>query len=87
MARVLEGQTNALLSDPHVFMFALTSGTTATRKFIPVTQKYLDDYKRSWNIWGLKVFRDHKELMLRPIVQMAGDHEEMRSETGIPLAQ
>lgn len=29
--------------------FALTSGTTAGRKFIPVTQQYLDDYRRGWN--------------------------------------
>jgi hypothetical protein len=82
--RVRKGETNALLADPHVHMFALTSGTTATRKFIPVTQQYLDDYKRSWNIWGLSVFRDHKELMLRPILQMAGDHDEFRTETGVP---
>src|SRR5689334_17609138 len=51
--RVRKGETQALLADPHIHMFALTSGTTATRKFIPVTQRYLDDYKRSWNIWGL----------------------------------
>jgi hypothetical protein len=82
--RVRKGETSALLADPLVHMFALTSGTTATRKFIPVTHRYLEDYKRSWNIWGLSVFRDHKELLLRPIVQMAGDHDEFRTETGIP---
>ena len=84
MARVLDGQTNALLSDPHVFMFALTSGTTATRKFIPVTKRYIEDYKHSWHIWGLKVLRDHKEVTLRPILQMAGNSDEMRSKTGVP---
>jgi hypothetical protein len=82
--RVRRGETSALLADPCVHMFALTSGTTATRKFIPVTQRYLDDYKRSWNIWGLSVFRDHKELLLRAIVQMAGDHDEFRTEAGVP---
>jgi hypothetical protein len=82
--RVMRGETGALLSGPRVHMFALTSGTTATRKFIPVNDRYLADYKRSWNIWGLKVFRDHKELMLRPIAQMSGDHQETRSESGVP---
>ena len=82
--RVRKGETSALLADPLVHMFALTSGTTATRKYIPVTQRYLDDYKRSWNIWGLSVFRDHKELLLRPILQMSGDHDEFRTQTGIP---
>ena len=62
MARVRRGETNALLADPRVHMFALTSGTTATRKYIPVTPQYLADYKRGWNIWGLKVFRDHPEV-------------------------
>ncbi len=84
IARVKRGETKALLNDPLVHMFAMTSGTTATRKFIPVTDRYLEDYKRSWNVWGLKVLIDHPELKLRPILQMAGDSDEMRSESGIP---
>ena len=84
MARVLRGETNALLADARIHMFALTSGTTATRKYIPVTDQYLDDYKRGWNIWGLKAFRDHREMVFRPIVQMSGDWAESRTETGVP---
>src|SRR3954451_14470380 len=78
--RVKKGETNALLADARVHMFAMTSGTTATRKFIPVTDRYLEDYKRSWNVWGLKVFIDHPHLKIRPIVQMAGDDAEFRTE-------
>jgi hypothetical protein len=84
LARVRRGETRALLADPRVHMFALTSGTTATRKFIPVTDRYLADYKRSWNIWGLKLYRDHRDTFLRPILQMAGDPDEMRTESGVP---
>lgn len=84
LQRVLKGETNALLADRKIHMFAMTSGTTATRKFIPVTDQYLADYRRGWNIWGLKVFRDHPEVRLRPIVQMSGDWQEFHSETGIP---
>ncbi|MBY0228175.1 MAG: GH3 auxin-responsive promoter family protein, partial [Gemmataceae bacterium] len=40
--------------------------------------------KRSWNVWGLKVFQDYPELKLRPILSMAGDPEEFRTEGGIP---
>ena len=65
-------------------MFALTSGTTAARKYIPVTDQYLADYRRGWNIWGLKAFRDHPEVQLRPIVQLSGDWDEFRTEAGIP---
>jgi hypothetical protein len=84
MARVLRGETDALLTDRRIHMFALTSGTTATRKFIPVTDQYLADYKRGWNLWGLKAFQDRPEVALRPIVQMSGDWCETRTETGVP---
>ncbi|MBI3406853.1 MAG: GH3 auxin-responsive promoter family protein [Planctomycetes bacterium] len=82
--RVMKGDTAALLSSPKVHMFALTSGTTSSRKFIPVTPEYLADYKRGWNLWGLKVFRDHPEVRFRPIVQMSGDWQEFTTEAGIP---
>jgi hypothetical protein len=84
VARVRKGEMAALLADARVYMFALTSGTTATRKFVPVTDQYLADYRRGWNLWGLKVFRDHPEVKLRPIVQLSGDADEFRTEAGIP---
>src|SRR5262249_30243432 len=82
--RVRKGETAALLADPKVHMFALTSGTTAARKYIPVTGQYLADYRRGWNLWGLKAFRDHAAVKLRPIVQLSGDWDEFRTEAGIP---
>src|SRR5262249_8912272 len=50
--RVRRGEVRALLADARVRMFALTSGTTAARKFIPVTDQYVADYRRGWSIWG-----------------------------------
>lgn len=82
--RLRKGEFRALLSDRKIHMFAMTSGTTAARKYIPVTDQYLADYRRGWNIWGLKVFRDHPEVRLRPIVQMSGDWQEFFTEAGIP---
>jgi hypothetical protein len=82
--RVMRGETNALLADPRVLMFALTSGTTASRKHIPITQQYLDDYRRGWNLWGLRAIRVHRPVFLRPIVQLSGDADEYRTEAGIP---
>jgi hypothetical protein len=85
IAKVRRGDLRALLADPCVHMFALTSGTTAARKFIPVTPQYLADYRRGWNIWGMRLFRyDHPEVKLRPIVQISGDWDEFRTEAGIP---
>ncbi|HYT92677.1 MAG TPA: GH3 auxin-responsive promoter family protein, partial [Gemmataceae bacterium] len=82
--RVQRGEFNALLADRQIHMFALTSGTTASRKFIPVTAQYLADYRRGWNLWGLKVFRDHPEVKLRPIVQLSSDWQEFTTPAGIP---
>src|SRR5262249_47501263 len=67
-----------------VFMFALTSGTTAARKYIPVTAQYLADYRRGWNLWGMRAYWDHPEIRVRPIVQLSGDWDEHRTEAGIP---
>jgi hypothetical protein len=84
LARVRKGDFRALLADKQILMFALTSGTTAARKYIPVTPQYLADYRRGWHLWGLKAFTDHKEIRFRPIVQLSGDWDEFRTEAGIP---
>src|SRR5262249_55520804 len=84
--KVQAGDTRALLADERVLMFALTSGTTASRKLIPVTREYLDSYRRGWNMWGVRMYRDHRgrKIAMRPIVQMVGDPEEYRTPAGIP---
>jgi hypothetical protein len=82
--RVVAGEWNALLDSPKIHMFAMTSGTTAARKLIPVTDSYLADYRRGWNIWGLKTYRDHPEVRLRPIVQLSGDWQESFTPAGVP---
>lgn len=84
--RLKRGETSALIADDRVRMFALTSGTTAARKLIPVTDRYLADYRRGWNMWGARAYRDHRgrRLFLRAIVQMVGDPEEYLTEAGIP---
>jgi hypothetical protein len=84
--RVKRGETDALIAGDRVLMFALTSGTTAARKLIPVTSQYLADYRRGWNMWGVRAYQDHRgrRLFLRAIVQMVGDPEEFRTEAGTP---
>jgi hypothetical protein len=84
--RVQKGETDALLAAKRVHLFALTSGTTASRKLIPVTDDYLAAYKRGWNMWGVKMYRDNRgrRVAMRPIVQMVGDPEEFRTDAGIP---
>lgn len=82
--RVMRGETNALLADPKVLMFALTSGTTASRKHIPVTEQFLDGYRRGWNLWGIKALDYHRFVFLNPVLMLVGDPAEYRTEAGIP---
>ncbi|MEZ6140374.1 MAG: GH3 auxin-responsive promoter family protein [Zavarzinella sp.] len=81
--RVMNGETSALLAEP-ALMFALTSGTTANRKHIPITATYIKDYQHSWNLWGLQAIREHRQIFLKPIVQLVGDADEYRTEADIP---
>jgi GH3 auxin-responsive promoter len=82
--RVRRGETDALLADDRVLMFALTSGTTAARKTIPVTPRYLTDYKRGWNRWGLRAFLDHQSISCSPMLTLTGDPAEYHTEANIP---
>lgn len=82
--RVKAGDFNAMFSNQPVIMFAMTSGTTASRKFIPVTRQFLEDYRRSWMIWGIHMFEDHPELWFKTMVQIASDWDEFRSPGGVP---
>ena len=53
MDRVLAGEATALLPPGRrVLMFSRTSGTTGQPKHIPVTQRFLAEMRRGWNIFG-----------------------------------
>lgn len=84
--RVAAGETEALIGNGPVRLMALTSGTTAARKLIPVTDDSLAAYRLAWNMWGGKMYPDNKprQLFARPIVQLAGDPVEFYSPGGIP---
>ncbi|MBX9655167.1 GH3 auxin-responsive promoter family protein [bacterium] len=82
--RVKNGDFEALFHRQKVLMFAMSSGTTAARKFIPVTERYLDDYRRGWMIWGVNMFEDHRPLWFKTMIQLTSDWDEFRTSAGIP---
>ncbi len=83
--RVFEGDTSALLPvGERVLMFSRTSGTTGEPKHIPVTQRFLNEMRRGWNIFGLRALRDHPGGWLRPILQISSPMRETVSPTGVP---
>lgn len=83
--RVWSGDVRALFAENvGIRMFATSSGTTARQKFIPVTDAFITDYRRGWNTFGLKMYRDHIDAFLRGILQSTGRHDEAYSPGGIP---
>ncbi|MBL8822416.1 MAG: GH3 auxin-responsive promoter family protein [Planctomycetia bacterium] len=82
--QVKQGNTQALLHDSFIHMFALTSGTTASRKYIPVTKSYLKDYRRGTTIWGSGLFEKYPKAVMKPILQLVSDWDEWRTESNVP---
>lgn len=82
--RVKQGETSALFHRQRVRMFALTSGTTQSRKFIPVTDRVLDNYRRVWTAWGLLAYSAHRSLFRHARLTFVSDWDEFRTQAGIP---
>lgn len=83
--RVRRGETRALLSPrERILMFALTSGTTATAKYIPITRRVLADCRQGWNAWGLRALLDHDDCILRHIVQVTSPMQDHLAPSGVP---
>ncbi|HKQ49490.1 MAG TPA: GH3 auxin-responsive promoter family protein [Phycisphaerae bacterium] len=83
--KVRNGHVGALFSpQTRILMFALTSGTTARPKYIPITPRVLADCRAGWNIWGLKALLDHPGTMLRHILQVTSPMNDHSSPSGLP---
>lgn len=83
--RVAAGETAALFTPrQRPLMFATSSGTTAQPKLVPVTPAFVTDYRRGWNVFGLKMLTDHPQAILRPILQSTGRYDAAHTPAGIP---
>lgn len=76
--RALLGARNKLL------MYAVTSGTTSESKLIPVTDRFVSDYRRSWQTWGAGCHHDHTDLQKLFMVQVASSHRRFDTADGTP---
>ncbi|MCA9035246.1 MAG: GH3 auxin-responsive promoter family protein [Planctomycetaceae bacterium] len=83
--KVKNGQHNALLGqDNKLLMFALTSGTTADSKLIPVTQQFVNDYRRGWQNWGIGLYFEYPQLQPLNMVQITSSHKRFLAPDGTP---
>ena len=83
--RVLHGQSEALLPPGEsVEMFSMTSGTTGRPKHIPVTRRFAKAMQDGFTLFGYPAIMDHREVWLRPILQISSPMQETVSPTGLP---
>jgi len=83
--RVKQGEMHALFGPTtKVLMFSMTSGTTSASKYIPITNHFYGEYRKSWNLWGLGVFRDHTDLLTKRTIQLSSDWRQFFTDSGIP---
>jgi hypothetical protein len=84
--RVLTGDREALFSKKsELLMFALTSGTTALSKHIPITRTSFEEYRRSWTVWGCGVARDWPDIPNGGVLNFASTAKSHTSTSGIPI--
>jgi hypothetical protein len=83
--RVKRGELGAMFGPgTKLLMFALTSGTTAEAKFIPITEDFFCEYRTGWNLWGIGAFGDHPRLMMQKTLGLSSNWQQFRTEGGTP---
>lgn len=83
--RMRQGDTSALLGRRNrLLMFAMTSGTTSSSKYIPVTSRFLADYRAGWQLWGIELYRTVPGLPDLNVVQIASSHCRSLTPGGTP---
>jgi hypothetical protein len=83
--RVAAGDHAAMLGEHNrLLMFARTSGTTSASKLIPVTTRFLNDYRRGWQVWGIGTYTEHPLLQKLNLAQVASSHRQSRTADGTP---
>jgi len=83
--RLKAGNQSAMLGpDNPLLMFTLSSGTTADAKFIPVSRRFMDDYRRGWKTWAIFAYDDHHAATGGNIVQFVSHHEQFHTDGGTP---
>ena len=81
--QVREGNFNALLGRGNpLLMFSLSSGTTSATKYIPITQRFLDDYRRGWQVWGIRMLDDYPRVSQGRILQLSSNDDQFRTPGG-----
>jgi hypothetical protein len=77
------GHTNQLTAE-NPFMFATTSGTTATPKFIPITETHLKDYTHAFQVHNYHLIVDFPSGAAGKFLIISSNDEEGFTPSGLP---
>ena len=80
--RVLRGEKNVLTADDPL-MFATTSGTTGSAKYIPVTPSYLHEYSHGVHVHTYRMFTDFPDLLNGKMLVPSSNDVEGETEAGL----
>ncbi|MCX6357742.1 MAG: GH3 auxin-responsive promoter family protein [Candidatus Aureabacteria bacterium] len=83
--RVVRGEENVLFPrGERLIMFAMTSGTTAAPKYVPVTERYFRELARGNFEWGVHLLADHPSVLTHSILHIVSPSREGETEIGVP---
>lgn len=86
MQRMTSGEKHVLTSFD-VVHFCATSGTSGTKKFLPVTSERIQALRTELYVRGLrarKIFKGNWKVIFGPILYICGSYQEGFTESGIP---
>lgn len=70
---VAAGDTDALIpATEKLLQFTITTGSSGVPKLNPVTDTWLKQYRKAWDVWGMKFFVDHPQNIGKKMLQMSG---------------
>lgn len=81
--RTLRAEQNVLTADAPM-MFATTSGTTGSAKYIPVTPSYLHEYSQGVSTHLYRMFTDYRDILEGKMLVPSSNDVEGHSEGGLP---
>jgi len=82
--RIVNGEENILFpAREKVLMFAMTSGTTAAPKYVPVTEGYYRELSRGNFIWGVHLMENHRDVLRHKILHIVSPSRERTTARGV----
>jgi hypothetical protein len=81
--RTVRGEKGILTADDPM-MFATTSGTTGSAKYIPVTPSYLHEYSHGVHVHLYRLFTDFRDILEGKLLVPSSSDVEGHTEGGLP---